>query len=165
MPKELVPILVATAMWGGQWLGSRVLCLCDNMAIVCAITKGSDRDPKFMRLVRILSFFCAAHNILLSARHVPGVQNGAADALSRNNVQLFFTLNPQASPIPAPVPADLQELAFNRSLLWTSPSWTRLFNTTLETVSRLPRAQPTARDNAAMPISVPELLVSLPPIP
>lgn len=26
VPKELVPILVAMAMWGGQWSGSRVLC-------------------------------------------------------------------------------------------------------------------------------------------
>ena len=60
------------------------------------------------------------------ARHLPGVQNASADALSRNKMQTFFSLNPQASPIPSIIPPELQELVLNRSLLWTSPAWISL---------------------------------------
>ena len=39
------------------------------------------------------------------SEHVPGVLNTAADAISRNNVSLFLSLNPQMPrrPIPQPV--------------------------------------------------------------
>ena len=33
-PKELAPIIMAVALWGPQWSGSRVCVLCDNMAVV-----------------------------------------------------------------------------------------------------------------------------------
>ncbi len=36
--------------------------------------------------------FVAKYNIVLLAEHVPGVENGAADALSHDNVLSFFAL-------------------------------------------------------------------------
>lgn len=107
------------------------------MAVIYAINKGSARDPKLMRLLRILAFFCAVHSIDLMERHVPGVNNTAADALSRNNLPVFFVSNPQASPVPLGVPLCLQELVFNQALRWTSPSWNQLFSTTLSTAWHL----------------------------
>ena len=56
-PKELVPIV------GSWWKGKKILCLCDNMAVVYAINKGSARDPKLMKLLRVLAFLCAVHSI------------------------------------------------------------------------------------------------------
>ena len=56
-PKELVPIVLAVALWGPQWAGTKVCCWCDNSAVVWAINKGSARDPKLMRLLRCLCFF------------------------------------------------------------------------------------------------------------
>lgn len=47
--------------------------------------------------------------------------NSSADALSRNQLPLFLSLNPQASPHPNSVPADLCSLLFERALRWTSP--------------------------------------------
>ena len=133
-PKELIPIVIAVAVWGHHWAGQRICCLCDNMAVVFAINKGSARDPQLMRLLRILFFFCAHYRTTITARHIAGVLNSSADALSRNNLSLFLSLNPQASPQPTAIPADLQLLLFNQSLRWTSPSWTRLFSSTLESV-------------------------------
>ena len=43
--KELIPIVLATAVWGHHWAGLRIRCLCDNMAVVFAVNKGSARDP------------------------------------------------------------------------------------------------------------------------
>ena len=43
--KELVPIVVAVALWGHLWRGTRVCCYCDNIAVVFALNKGSARDP------------------------------------------------------------------------------------------------------------------------
>ena len=136
-PKELVPIVVALALWGPLWRGKQVQCLCDNIAVVYAVNRGSARDPKLMRLLRILAFLCAVHSIGITAKHIAGVKYTAADALSRNNLPVFFASTPQATPVPAGVPLCLQELVLNQTLRWTSPSWKRLFSTTLSTAWHL----------------------------
>ena len=156
-PKELVPIIVAVGLWGVQWSGSTICCLCDNAAVVATINKGSARDPSLVRLLRILAWFSAMLNLSMRAQHLPGTQNISADALSRGNLPLFFAHNPQASPIPAIIPRELGELALNRSLLWTSPSWTGLFSTTLTAALRLPLARPISQPNGATALSVPGL--------
>ena len=85
--KELVPIVVAVALWGQRWKG-----------VMFALNKGSARDPQLMHLLRALFFFCAVHRISLTARHIAGAMNEAADALSRDNLSLFFSILPQALP-------------------------------------------------------------------
>lgn len=102
-----------------------------------------------MRLLRSLFFFCATYDISISARHIAGVLNKSADALSRNNLPLFFTINPQAQPQPTAVPDELLELVFNRNLLWTSPNWTNLFATILASVLPPPREPPMPQPSAA----------------
>ena len=153
-PKELVPIVMAVALWGPQWAGEKVCCLCDNAAVVAAVNKGSARDPSLMRLIRLLTLLCAILNITISARHLPGVQNASADALSRNKLSVYFRLNPQASPVPAILPTELQELIFNTSLRWTSPDWMGLLSTTLIAALRLPHAQHTEQPIAGTQPSV-----------
>ena len=70
----------------------------------------------------------------LTAWHVAGVLNQAADSLSRNHLSLFLTLNPQALQGPTVVPDDLKELVLNHTLQWTAPSWTKLLASTLAAV-------------------------------
>lgn len=137
-PKELIPIVLATAVWDHHWARLRIRCLCDNMAVVFAVNKGSARDPQLMHLLQMLFFLCAHFRITISACHIAGSHNLSADALSRNNLRLFFSTNPQASPQPTAIPPDLQQLLFNRELGWTSPNWTRLFSSTLASVSPPP---------------------------
>ena len=74
--------------------------------------------------------------------------NKSADALSRNNLPLFFTINPQAQPQPTAVPDELLELVFNRNLLWTSPNWTNLFATILAHVLPPPHEPPMPQPSA-----------------
>ena len=149
-PKELVPIVMAVILWGPYWAGKWVRCLCDNISVVAAVNKGAARDPVLSSLLRTLAFVTAVLDISLTARHLPGVQNTSADALSRDKLPLFFSLNPQASPIPAIIPQELWELVLNTSLHWTSPGWTRLLSTSWVTALRLPPAQPTSPPNTAM---------------
>lgn len=149
-PKELVPIVMAVILWGPYWAGKRVRCLCDNISVVAAVNKGAARDPALSSLLRTLAFVTAVLDISLTARHLPGVQNTSADALSRDKLPLFFSLNPQASPIPAIIPQELRKLVLNTSLHWTSPGWTRLLSTSWVAALRLPPAQHTNPPNAAM---------------
>ena len=43
--KELLLIIVAVAVWGPQWVGSSVLCHCDNEGVVTAVKGGYCKDP------------------------------------------------------------------------------------------------------------------------
>ena len=101
-----------------------------------------------MRLLRALFFFCAVHDVSLCAQHIAGVSNNSADVLSRNNLSRFFSVNPQALPYPSLVPQELLELVLNRGLLWTSPTWTTLFVTTLRAVLPPPHCHPTNQPSA-----------------
>ena len=47
--KELLPIVT---LWGEQWRGQTVRCLCDNAAVVVVIRSGSNRDERVMHLMR-----------------------------------------------------------------------------------------------------------------
>ena len=35
--KELLPILFALVVWGRRWVGHRIECYCDNMAVVAVV--------------------------------------------------------------------------------------------------------------------------------
>ena len=78
---ELVPIIVAVGLWGVQWPGSMICCLCHNAAVVATINKRSTRDPSLVRLLRILDWFSAMLNLSVRAQHFPGSQNISSDAL------------------------------------------------------------------------------------
>ena len=89
---------------------SVVLFQCDNISVVAAIKKGSSKDPLVMHLLRSLWFFVAYFDICLTVEHLAGCLNITADHLSRNNMQSFFVLNPQADPQQTPLPAELLQI-------------------------------------------------------
>ena len=88
--KELLPIVISCAIWGGEMAGSHIRCLCDNAAVVVMINRYTSKNPLAMYLLRCLFFICARFNITLSSEHLAGIRNEAADALSRNNLSAFF---------------------------------------------------------------------------
>ena len=56
--KELVPIVLAVAMWGNLWRNSHVLIRCDNLAVVMVLRTRTCKDAVMMHLLRlILTFF------------------------------------------------------------------------------------------------------------
>ncbi len=93
--KELLPILVAAALWGECWRGCIVLCHCDNMSVVAAIKGSYCKDSAMVHLLRCLFYLEAKFCFKLTAEHVAGVENGVADAISR------FCLSPQINKCPA----------------------------------------------------------------
>ena len=149
-PKEIVPIVMAVILWGPYWAGQRVCCLCDNAAVVAAVNKGSAKDPALSHLLRLLAFASAVLDVYITACHFPGVLNVAADALSRNRLQQFFLLNPQAAPVPAIIPPELRELVLNRELSWTSPHWMALWSNCWRAALRLPPANRISQPSVAM---------------
>ena len=133
--KELFPIVIGAAVWGSQWSGSRVLFLCDNQAVVSALSSRAVQDPTLMHLIRCLFFLEVHFKFEHTAHHISGKRNTAADALSRNQLDNFLTLYSSAPRSPKVTPPQLQALLSDTSLSWTSPTWRALFNESVRAVS------------------------------
>ena len=133
--KELVPIVISSAVWGSSWHGKSILFLSDNQAVVTCLYSRSSRDQFIVHLLRCLFFFEAQFGFEFRARHIAGRANIAADALSRNRLSEFFSLHPQAPTVPARVPTCLVDLLMDTTLRWTSTSWNLSFKHILQEVS------------------------------
>lgn len=92
--EELFAAILATASWGSEWRGQRVLWRCDNMAAVHAVLSRSCRDRSLMHLVRCLFFIEAHYQFELVASYLPGEANMLADDLSRNRSSAFLLKAP-----------------------------------------------------------------------
>ncbi|KAM4017451.1 uncharacterized protein ACNLHF_007081 [Anomaloglossus baeobatrachus] len=108
---ELFPIIVAVELWGPVFSGRRVCMHCDNMAVVHSINALSEKSPPVVGYLRHLVLRCLELNICVVARHVPGVRNEVADALSRFQFCRFRTLVPGADVDGEPCPEWLWGLA------------------------------------------------------
>ena len=63
--KELLPIVIACALWGPKWRGQTVLCRCGNAAVVAIIRSGWSRDPLVMHLMQRIAVRRIADRIVL----------------------------------------------------------------------------------------------------
>lgn len=84
--KEMIPVVIAGALWGSLWHGRTVLLQCDNAAVVSIVNHGSSKNEQVTHLARCLAFIMAKFNFHIVANHIKGVHNIRADALSRNNL-------------------------------------------------------------------------------
>lgn len=116
--KELIPIIIATAVWGRKWQGNVVQCMCDNVAVVALV----------MHLLRCLFFFQAVFSLSLHAVHLPGKINIAADCLSRDNLPSFFQQVSKAGTHPTLLPEEHLNALIHYHPDWTSKNWTVWFN-------------------------------------
>ena len=112
--KELFPIVLSLLLWGSNLANRKVLLHCDNEAVVTIVNKQSTRAKPTMHLIRILVSFCLKHNIVVRAVHVPGLENGIADALSRFQLEKFRSLAPRADRDPTPIPEHLWQLLIEK---------------------------------------------------
>ena len=150
-PKELIPIVMACTVWGREWQQSVVCFHCDNMAVVEVVKSGYSKHSQVQHLLCCLFFIIATYSITVHAVHIPGVDNGGADAISRNNMQQFFRLHPQANPLPTLLPQDLVDLLIRIQPEWTSPTWRRLFKGSLQQDWQSPQGRRTNQE--AVPTS------------
>lgn len=142
MAKELVPIVISCVVWGPHMTKCKVLFKCDNRSLVSAIQKGNSKEPVVMYLMRSLWFFVAFFDVDLVIEHIAGVNNCAADMLSRNNMSEFFLSFPQVSRLPTALSLPLGQLLSPQGPDWTSPTFGRLFRTIISMVLPKPPDRP-----------------------
>ena len=92
--RELYAITMALAIWGDQFKGKRIPVHCDNTSIVQIMAKCSSKSKSMMVLVCSLTMFNMQYKFDLCLPHIPGVDNGIANALSRFNHDQFWCLVP-----------------------------------------------------------------------
>ena len=136
--KELVPIIIASAVWGPGWHGEHAHFHSDNEAVVTIIQRRHARHPLLTNLLRCLFFYAALFHFYFSTSHIPGTCNTIADAISRNHLDILSSSLPQATQ--TVIPNAVSQFLLSPPLRG-SPSWTELFNHSLVQVSP---AQPLA---------------------
>ena len=90
--KELYAVVVACRRWGAHFKGQRILLHCDNQSVVAIVNSGTSKCELIMTLVRLLFDVAVSNNFDLKLIHVPGVENVAADMLSRGRVKDYLAL-------------------------------------------------------------------------
>ncbi len=120
MPKELLPIVVAAAVWGKHWKGSVVKARCDNMAVVASsIQSCTCKERKAMHLMRCLAFIEARVPVMVVAEHIKGSENVVADALSRDRLDLARSVMQGSEREAEAIPKDLLEMLTAESRSWS----------------------------------------------
>ena len=72
--KELIPVVVAAALFGRQWKGHLIQFSVDNMAVVHVLNSTYSRDSHLMHLVRTLVFLAACFDFWFIAKYIEGKQ-------------------------------------------------------------------------------------------
>ena len=145
--KELVPVVVAAALWGPLWAGRHICFHSDNEAVVTVIQRRHAKNHLLTDLLRCLFFYASIFNFHLSASHIPGIQNTVADAISRDNLGVLSSLLPQATQVTVP-PAVAEFLLYPPR--WGSPSWTEQFARSLHQASPQPPPGATSQVSIAI---------------
>ena len=126
---ELIPVVISAMLWGSNWRGS--IFHSDNEAVVKVLSKGSSKDSSLSHLIRCLALLAAFYGFHISAVHVPGSLNKAADALSQNNLCLFHSLYRETLQ-ESPIPPHVVQLLVTQTPKWGSTTWTKLFSACLD---------------------------------
>ena len=129
---ELLPIVLATAVWGRAWCGWMVAVHCDNTTAVTVVNSGYSRMPRIMHLLRCLFFIRAHYQFTLQAQHIEGANNTWADAISRDNPVFMQSQVFRSTYQRTPLPQSLVELLVERQPDWTSVHWTQLVRDCLQ---------------------------------
>jgi hypothetical protein len=107
---EYFPILVALHIFSEKIQNKKIMFHCDNAAVVEIINKQTSKCPRVMDLVRPLVLKCMKLNTIIKAKHIPGVKNIVADAISRFNTQVFRLNTPAADRLLTEIPPFLWQL-------------------------------------------------------
>ena len=108
--KELFAIVAAASTWGSQWEGKRIVFVTDNLPITQIWDTGTTKSKEVMNLVRELFLIAAKKGFSVSMRHIPGIFNSIADALSRFQEHRFRSLLPDADVLPTDIPPTVWNL-------------------------------------------------------
>ena len=82
----------------------------DNEALVAVVNNRTSRSENVMILIRNFVLICMKFNIIFKAKHIPGVHNSIADAISRKNFKQVHCLDPLADRCPQKVPDSFRQI-------------------------------------------------------
>ena len=82
--RELSTALIGLEQWGELFRKQRVLYRSDNTTTVAIINKGGTTAPDLLPVAEEIISAARHYDVDLAAAHIPGVQNGLADRLSRH---------------------------------------------------------------------------------
>ncbi len=105
--KEFYAIVAAVATWGHLWRGRKIKFLTDSWTVYQCIGLRRARTPAMAALFRTLFWYSAKFDCFIGAAHIKGIENGAADAVSRADFQRFFSIRPSAELSPSSIPSVL----------------------------------------------------------
>ncbi len=84
--KELLAVFHSIRYFYRLLTDRHVLIATDNTTVIAYINKqGGTRSKTLWRMTHYLYQWCSQHNIILSAKHIPGTMNILADSLSRED--------------------------------------------------------------------------------
>ena len=110
-------------VWGHYWSGKLIQFHCDNKAVVLTLNSLLCKDKGLLSLLRCMIFIAAKYSIWFSSAHIPGRFNTIADAISRNQMKMFFSQAPSAiDPSPINIPHTLPEVLYRAPPDWLSPA-------------------------------------------
>ena len=133
--KELLPIVVACALWGPSWTDRCIRCHCDNQAVVACLRSRTIKHSHCMHMLQALAFLEARHCFHLQPVYINTKLNHLADDLSRNNLFSFLSKVPCARRVPDQLPRSLMALLLDPDTDWTSPLWISQFSDIFKKVS------------------------------
>ena len=104
---EFFPIVGALWLWAEERSNAMLHFCCDNQAVVYIINNLMSHSEWVMTLVRAFTLQALQFNIPVQARHVPGIENRLADALSCQQIELFRELSHGANEFPEVLPPEV----------------------------------------------------------
>ena len=117
---ELYAITVMLEIWANQLAGKTITLHSDNLATVCILNKKKANIPTAMSLLRHLTITCLQFQIMVKAKHIPGVNNVKADLISRGRICKFLHQFPMPKRAPTPLPLSLWPPTWTRNQMSTS---------------------------------------------
>ena len=100
--RELAAVILAIISFGDSWVGAHVVLsfFSDNDAVVHSLSAGFARhDDRLNGLMRVFHLLQTKFQFAFAARHIAGVRNVGADALSRNNLPAFSAAVAPSCPV------------------------------------------------------------------
>ena len=126
--KELIPVVFAAGVWGREWTGKVAEFVVDNQAVVAVLRSGYSKEEHLMHLLQVLVWLASHFQFWFVTSHIAGKDNTLADAISRNNSDLFLSqVSPSTELLPGVPPPALVDL-LSHILPWMSAGWMKQFD-------------------------------------
>lgn len=103
---EFLPIAISCFLWCKDFYRKRIIFHSDNNGVVQAWEKLGSSSESILKLMRPTLMLAAESNFTISIKHIKGLDNTLADALSRYQLDRFFRLAPFGDRTPVDIPKE-----------------------------------------------------------